>query len=110
EQLEVLMVSIMEIQRITELYEESRAEVGKPKVEVPLYEPDPAVRDWVKERALARLDSAIRSADKQAREQAMADLKAQLLEEFQQEWGEEAFANNAKDVENVYDSLIKEHV
>jgi len=108
--LEAIMFGHQEIQRITAFLEEIRAEVGKPKVEVPLYEPDPAVRDWVKERALARLDSAIRSADKQAREQAMADLKAQLLEEFQQEWGEEAFANHAKDVETVYDSLIKEHV
>ncbi|MFO7311539.1 MAG: polyribonucleotide nucleotidyltransferase [Bacillota bacterium] len=108
--LEAIMFGHEEIKRICAFLEEVRAEVGKPKVEVTLYEPDPAVSEWVRERASAELRTAIRSADKQSREQAVADLKARLLEQFQQEWGEEAFANHAKDVETVFDKLLKEQV
>ncbi|MBO8141006.1 MAG: polyribonucleotide nucleotidyltransferase [Firmicutes bacterium] len=108
--LEAIMFGHEEIRRITEFLEEVRAEVGKPKVEVPLFEPAPDVTRWVRERALEEARQAIRSADKQRREQAVADLKASIIESFREEWGEEAALTYGKDVETVFDKLIKELV
>src|SRR5690606_7521737 len=110
----VMMDAIMfahdEIKRIVALQEAMREAVGKPKVEVPLAEPDPEVAEWVRGRALDPLKQAVRSADKQHREEAVRQLRERILEEFAEERGEEAAALHAKDVASVFDRLLKEQV
>lgn len=110
----VMMDAIMfgheEIKRIVALQEEMRDAIGKPKAEVPLAEPAPEVAEWVRNRVLDQIKQAVRSADKLDREEAVRELREQLDEAFREEWGEEAVAAHAKDVETVFDQLMKEQV
>lgn len=99
-----------EIKRIVALQEEMQEKVGKPKAEVALAEPDAEVAEWVRNRALEDIKQAVRSADKQGREEAVRQLREQVNEAFLEEWGEEKAAAYAKDVETVFDQLMKEQV
>ncbi len=107
--LDAIMFGHEEIKRIVALQEEIREAVGKPKAEVPLAEPNADVAAWVRERAFDAIKDAVRSADKQDREEAVRQLQEQIVQTFAEEWGEEAAAH-VKDVESVFDQLLKEQV
>lgn len=98
------------IKELCLLQEEIRAEIGKPKVEVPLFEPEPEMEQWVRDFATERLKLALRAADKQEREQAIDTVREQLNEAYIETFGEEIFAEKAKDVGVVFDSLMKHEV
>jgi len=108
--LDAIMFGHEEIKRIVALQEEMRAAVGKPKVDVPLAEPDAEVAEWVRAKALDELNQAVRSADKQRREEAVRQLKERIVEAFVEERGEEEAAPYLKDVSAVFDQLLKEQV
>ncbi|MFO7265421.1 MAG: polyribonucleotide nucleotidyltransferase [Bacillota bacterium] len=107
--LDAIMFGHEEVKRIVALQEEMRAAVGKPKAEVKLHEPDPDVAAWVRERAADAIKEAVRSPIKQEREENVRRLKEQIVQSFQEEWGEQA-AEHVKDVEAVFDKLLKEQV
>ena len=54
------------------LQDEMREAVGKPKVEVPLYEPDPEVAEWARRWVEPKLTEAVTNPDKQEREECHA--------------------------------------
>lgn len=108
--LDAIMFGHAEIQRVIDLIERMQAAVGKPKVAVPLYAPAPDVEAWVKERATGELVAAIRSDDKQAREQQIEALKERIMSDFAARFGEERAVLAAKDVAGVFDALLKEQV
>lgn len=107
--LDAIMFGHEEIKRIVGLQEEMRAAVGKPKAEVPLHEPNPDVAAWVRERAFEAIKEAVRSPVKQEREENVRRLQEQIVQSFQEEWGERA-AEHLKDVDAVFDKLLKEQV
>ena len=79
--LDAIMFGHEEIKRIVALQEEMRAAVGKPKMDVPLAEPDPEVAEWVRQpRRWSELDQAVRSADKQAAKRRCGSCKEKLVE------------------------------
>jgi polyribonucleotide nucleotidyltransferase len=98
------------IKELCALQEKIRAEIGRPKVQVPLFEPEPEMEQWVREFATERLKLALRASDKQEREQAIDTVREQLNEAYIETFGEEIFAEKAKDVGVVFDSLMKEEV
>ncbi|KLU40562.1 MAG: hypothetical protein AA931_03055 [Peptococcaceae bacterium 1109] len=98
------------IKELCLLQEEIRAEIGKAKVEVPLFEPEPEMEQWVREFATERLKLALRAADKQEREQAIDTVREQLNEAYIEAFGEQIFEEKAKDVGVVFDSLMKDEV
>lgn len=108
--LDAIMFGHEEIKRIVALQEDMREKIGKPKAEVPLAEPAPEVVEWVRNWALEKIKQAVRSADKLDREDAVRELREQLDAAFREEWGEEEAAVHAKDVEHVFDQLMKEQV
>lgn len=99
-----------EIQRIVSVQEQMREEVGKPKVDVPLAAPPPEVDAWVRERATEAVSSAVRSPDKHTREQAVDDLKNEIVEAFVAEWEGEEGPSLTKAVGDVFDAIVKEQV
>ena len=98
------------IKELCLLQEEIRSQIGKPKVEVQLFEPEPDMEQWVRDFATERLKLALRSADKQEREQAVDTVREKLNEAYIEAFGEEIYEEKAKDVGVVFDSLMKEEV
>lgn len=98
------------IKELCALQEEIRAEIGQEKVTVQLFEPEPEMEQWVREFATERLKLALRSADKQEREAAVDTVREELNEAYIEAFGEEIFAEKAKDMGQVFDSLMKEEV
>lgn len=108
--LEAIMIGHREVQRIIDLINRMCAEVGQPKITVALYEPNHEVEAWVKAHFAGRISSAIRSDDKQDREEQVALVKEQLTAEYAETFGEEALAANRRDLANAFDALLKEAV
>ncbi|WP_324667540.1 polyribonucleotide nucleotidyltransferase [Geochorda subterranea] len=109
--LDAIMRGHEEIQRIVALIDRMRADVGKPKVEVPLFTPDPAVKAWVEQVGRPLLAAAVKNPDKMAREEAVERARQEIVERFVAEHGgEEQAAPLLKDVETILDKLLKDEV
>ena len=98
------------IKELCLLQEEIRAQIGKEKVAVQLFEPEPEMEQWVRDFATERLKLALRASDKQERELAVDTVREKLNEAYIEAFGEEIFEEKAKDVGVVFDSLMKEEV
>ena len=109
--LDAIMAGHQAIQAVVDLQERMRREVGRPKVEVPLYEPAPEVRQWVEAHGRERLRAAVKNPDKQQREAAVEKVRQEILEQFVAEHGgEEAASPYLKDAEWVLDKVLKDEV
>lgn len=102
--LEAIFFGHDEIKRIVTFINEIVAAVGKPKMEVVAPEVDPAITALV-ETYRNPLDKAVRIADKTDRNNALDDLKKQLLDE-----AAEAFPDKAGLISGLFKSLEKEMV
>jgi polyribonucleotide nucleotidyltransferase len=109
EALEGILFGHEAIKEIVAFIEKIREEVGKPKVDVILFEPDPEINAAVREYAAANLASAIKTADKLLREELVNRVKEEALQHFEAEMGE-AFAATVKTVKEVLDTMEKEEV
>jgi polyribonucleotide nucleotidyltransferase len=109
EALEGILFGHEAIKEIVAFIEKIREEVGKPKVDVILFEPDPEINAAVREYAAANLASAIKTADKLLREELVNRVKEEALQHFETEMGE-AFATTVKTVKEVLDTMEKEEV
>jgi polyribonucleotide nucleotidyltransferase len=80
-------------------------DVGKPKREVVLYQPQPELAEAVRTAATERLRTAVRNPDKLAREEAVAtvgqDVQASLADRF---------ADQAKAISGMLKTILKEEV
>ncbi|HHV61602.1 MAG TPA: polyribonucleotide nucleotidyltransferase [Firmicutes bacterium] len=110
---EVILDGIMfahgSIKEIIELQERLREAVGKPKLEVPLYEVNAEIEAKVRAYASDKLRAAIRTDDKLAREDLINAVKDETLEKFKEELGED-FETYEIDVRTVLDAIVKEEV
>ncbi|WP_304171739.1 polyribonucleotide nucleotidyltransferase [Limnochorda pilosa] len=107
--LEAILFAHEEIKRVIALQDQMREAIGRPKVEVPLYQPDPEVAEWTRRWVEPKLPGAVKNPDKLAREDAIERLREQVVEAFLAEHGEDAAAQ-VKDVEAVFDQLLKDFV
>ncbi|MEW6044920.1 MAG: polyribonucleotide nucleotidyltransferase [Bacillota bacterium] len=109
--LDAIMQGHEQIKRVVALQEQLRADAGKPKVEVPLFTPDPGVAAWVEHHGRAVLSAAVKNPDKLAREEAIEKARQEIIERFVSEHGgEEQAAPLLKDVETILDKLLKDEV
>lgn len=109
EVLEAILFGHDAIKEIVAFIEKIRAEVGKPKVEVTLYEPAPEINKDVREFAAAKMVSAIKTNEKLERETLIEQVKAETIEHFKEELGEE-YAQSEKMIRNVLDTIVYEEV
>lgn len=103
--LEAIMFGHEEIKRLIAFQEEIAQECGKEKMEVALYEIDAEVLKAVNAFAKEDLIKAIQVEEKQARQDAIDQVKKKTLEHFV-----EQFEDKLKIVKEVLDKIIKEEV
>lgn len=109
EVLEAILFGHEAIKEIVALIEKIRGDVGKPKVEVTLFQPSPEINKEVREFATAKMVSAIKTDEKLEREALIEQVKAATVEHFQTKLGEE-YSASEKMIQEVLDNIVYEEV
>ncbi|NWQ44200.1 polyribonucleotide nucleotidyltransferase [Bacillus sp. EB106-08-02-XG196] len=105
--LEAIMYGHEEIKRLIEFQEKIMAEAGKEKREVILYELDKDLEAEVREMCEAEMVTAIQVQEKHAREDAIKEVKNQVMAKFQEN---EATDDDLKQVKQILDKIVKGEV
>lgn len=105
--LEAIMFGHEAIKQIISFQEQIVAEIGKEKMELNLYEVDPAINARVREMAEADMLAAIQVVEKHVRQEAIDAVNARVLEVFE---AEEATEKELKQVKEVLNKIVKEEV
>ncbi|MGI6165544.1 MAG: polyribonucleotide nucleotidyltransferase, partial [Limnochordia bacterium] len=108
--LEAIMFAHEEIKRLCSVQEKMQTDIGKEKVDVPIYRVDATLEDAVRQRATDRLVKAIKNPDKLEREADIQEVYAQVTEEFSQQMSEEEFAQSKKDILVVLEMIVRDEV
>lgn len=93
------------IRKIVALQEEMAAAVGKPKREVKLSKPNETVEEAVRATATAPMRDAMVNPDKQAREEAIAQVGVSVHSQL-----DDRFPDKSKDIDTVLKKILKEEV
>ncbi len=80
--LDALMFGFEKVRELCEIEEQIIAKVGKPKMEVVLYEIDPSVREYVDANGKARLEAAVSIHDKLESYAAQESITNEMKEHF----------------------------
>ncbi|GGG22160.1 polyribonucleotide nucleotidyltransferase [Lysinibacillus alkalisoli] len=105
--LEAIIYGHEEVKKLIAFQEKIIAEVGKEKIEVSLYELDEALTTRIKSLCEDEMNTAIQTADKQARDEAISAVKSKVVEQFE---AEEADDETMKQVNGILDQMVKEEV
>ncbi|MBA4602093.1 polyribonucleotide nucleotidyltransferase [Thermoactinomyces sp. AMNI-1] len=108
--LEAILFGHEVIKEIVAFQEKIVEEIGQDKMEVELYQVDETIEQRVRNLATDSLLEAVQVIDKQARQDAIDQVKEQISEKFADELGEEEFAEKEKDIHTVLDQIVKEEV
>ncbi|HEY4601602.1 MAG TPA: polyribonucleotide nucleotidyltransferase [Cerasibacillus sp.] len=106
--LEAIMFGHEEIKRIVAFQEDIIKEVSKEKMEVELFDVDESLAKEVRENAEAKLNEAIQVHEKHAREEAIEQVKEDVLLSYEEKAEEEPTILGR--VSAVLDQIIKEEV
>ncbi len=91
-----------QIKKIVEFQEKIQSEIGKPKMEVPVYVPPADIVAAVKEYGEDKLKAALMDADKLRRDEMVGEVKADIAEHFADQ-----YPDSGADVAYVTQKLIK---
>lgn len=105
EMLDAIWFGHEEIKKLVEWQEKIMAEVGKPKMEVPVYEPPAELAAEIEAYGAEQLKAALMDANKLEREDNVARIKAEIADAFM-----EKYPDNAKDVAYITQKLVKKIV
>ncbi|MGG1678694.1 polyribonucleotide nucleotidyltransferase [Neobacillus sp. NRS-1170] len=105
--LKAIMFGHDEIKRLIEFQEKIVAEIGKPKREISLYEIDKELEAEVRELCEADMVNAIQVQEKHAREDAIKEVKNQVIARFEDQ---EANDDDLKQVKQILDKIVKGEV
>ncbi len=103
--LEAIMFGHEEIKRLVAFQEEIVKAAGVEKSEIKLFELDDALFTKIETEAKDKLIAAIQVQEKHAREDAISNVKEEVLAAY-----EEAEPEEVKQVKNILDKMIKEEV
>ncbi|SHJ90791.1 polyribonucleotide nucleotidyltransferase [Paramaledivibacter caminithermalis] len=103
--LDGIMFAHDQIKAIVQFIEGIVKEIGKEKQEVELYKVDENIDKEVREYAVEKMKDAIRTEDKQQRNENIEIVKEEVVNKFIEEYPE-----NEKDIKTVLESIIKELV
>ncbi|ELK40178.1 polyribonucleotide nucleotidyltransferase [Brevibacillus agri BAB-2500] len=107
--LEAIMAGHEVIKQLVEFQNQIVAEIGKEKMEVILHEVDPEIDQAVREFAEARLKEAVRIEEKQARYDAIDNIKEETKEHFAAK-DPEAYPEQEKMISEVLGNIVKDEV
>ncbi len=105
EMLKAILLAHETIKQIVSFIESIAAEIGKPKMEVNIYQPDPEFVALVREYAMDKVGWSLDTFDRKEREARSAEVKAEVTEHFA-----ENFSDSAKDVDAILYNITKEIV
>ena len=105
EMLDAIWFGHEEIKKLVEWQEKIMAEVGKPKMVVPVYEPPAELAAEIEAYGAEQLKAALMDANKLEREENVARIKAEIADAFM-----EKYPDNAKDVAYITQKLVKKIV
>ncbi|EIJ81453.1 polynucleotide phosphorylase/polyadenylase [Bacillus methanolicus PB1] len=105
--LEAIMFGHEEIKRLIELQEKIAAEIGKEKMEVVLFELDKELEAEVRAMCEADMIKAIQVPEKQAREEAINEVKNDILAKYEEQ---EADEDTLKQIKQILDNIVKNEV
>lgn len=103
--LEAIMFGHEEIKKLIAFQEQIAAEVGKEKTEIQLYELDAELTATLKEAVEAELNAAVQINEKQARNEAIDDVKARAMAAY-----EESDDAVKKQAGQILDKMVKDEV
>ena len=103
--LEAIMFGHEEIKKLIAFQEQIAAEVGKEKTEIQLYELDAELTVTLKEAVEAELNAAVQINEKQARNEAIDDVKARAMAAY-----EESDDAVKKQAGQILDKMVKDEV
>ncbi|NLM40823.1 MAG: polyribonucleotide nucleotidyltransferase [Firmicutes bacterium] len=92
------------------LQEEIRAQIGKEKVQVPVFQPELELDRWVREHVYEELVQALKASEKLERERLLDEVRGGAHEAYQEEFGEELYEEQSKFIDAVFDAVLKEEV
>ncbi|MGI6611402.1 MAG: polyribonucleotide nucleotidyltransferase [Limnochordia bacterium] len=108
--LEAIMFGHEQVRRVIAALDTMRQEVGQPKIEVPLYNVDSELEQWVRQTIGTKLREAIKNSDKQDREEQIARVKDDLVGAYTELHGEEELLAHRQETAYAFDALLKEEV
>ncbi|HET7580982.1 MAG TPA: polyribonucleotide nucleotidyltransferase [Bacillales bacterium] len=106
--LDAIMFGHEEIKRLVAFQEKIRAEFEKGKMEIQLHELDPELEQEVRAKAGDKIKEAVKVVEKQAREAAIDEAQAQIVEAF--ETDDEGNEERLSEVKEILQKLVKEEV
>lgn len=107
--LEAIMTGHDVIKQLVDFQNQIVAEIGKEKMQVILHEVDPEIDQAVRGFAEARLKEAVRIEEKQARYDAIDDIKAETKEHFAA-LNPEGYPDQEKMIGEVLGNIVKDEV
>jgi polyribonucleotide nucleotidyltransferase len=105
EMLDAILYAHEEIKKIVAFIEDIQAQVGKPKMEVNIYQPDPAFTEEVRAYARDKVEWSLDTFDRYEREARSNQVKEETVAHFV-----EAYPDSEKDVDSILYTLTKEIV
>lgn len=93
------------IRKIVDFIDEVRAEVGKPKANLPAPEVIPEIDNWMKENVYDDIYAAVQIHEKQPRGAAIGDIQTRTEEQF-----EEEFPGSEKYISSKMDEMVRDCV
>ncbi len=105
EMLDAILFAHEEIKKIVAFIEDIQAQVGKPKMEVNVYQPDPEFAALVREYARDKVEWSLDTFDRYEREARSQQVKEETIEHFA-----ENFPESAADIDSILYTLTKEIV
>ena len=105
EMLDAILYAHEEIKKIVAFIEDIQAQVGKPKMEVNIYQPDPAFTEEVRAYARDKVEWSLDTFDRYEREDRSNQVKEETVAHFA-----EAYPDSEKDVDSILYTLTKEIV
>jgi len=104
--LEAIMFGHDEIKKLIEFQEMIAAEIGKPKMEIKLYQLDQELESEIKGMCGAELNKAVQVQEKHAREAAIKEVKDSVMKNYADETDE----NKLKQIKEILNKLVKSEV
>lgn len=106
--LDAMMFGHEEIKRLVEFQEKIRAEVEKEKMAIRLHELDVELEKEVRAAAGDKIREAVKVIEKQARENAIEEAQAQIVEQFRP--ADDNSEDRTGEVKEIVQKLVKEEV
>lgn len=93
------------IKELVQFQKKIIAEIGKEKIDVPIFEPDPQLEADVRSYAQEKISVAVKNPDKLARQNDLDELEKDTVEHFA-----EIYPDQEKVVQSIHSTMVKETV